>query len=173
MNRLISEVDFNFSKKQNMLEIDIPGYRKLELQHLVLDYNGTIACDGHLIEGVAGRLGLLAGKLKLHVLTADTFGKARSGLEGIPCELYVLPVKNQDTGKLEYVERLGPESTVCIGNGRNDRLMLEKAALGIAVVLEEGASVETIPAADELCSSIASVLALLTNPLRLIATLRS
>jgi hypothetical protein len=29
-----------------MIEIDIPGYKKLQLKNLVLDYNGTLACDG-------------------------------------------------------------------------------------------------------------------------------
>jgi soluble P-type ATPase len=39
-----------------MLEMNIPGYRTLVLSFLVLDYNGTIACDGRLIPGVRDRL---------------------------------------------------------------------------------------------------------------------
>ena len=39
-----------------MLEIDIPGYRVLRLEHLVLDYHGTLACDGGLLDGVRDRL---------------------------------------------------------------------------------------------------------------------
>ena len=35
-----------------MIAIDIPGYKKIELAHLVLDYNGTLAIDGKLIDGV-------------------------------------------------------------------------------------------------------------------------
>lgn len=34
-----------------MIEINIPGFGSLELDHLVLDYNGTMALDGQLIEG--------------------------------------------------------------------------------------------------------------------------
>ena len=62
---------------------------------------------------------------------------------------------------------------VCIGNGRNDRLMLKSAALGLAVVLAEGIAGETIPAADVISRSINDALDLLLNPLRLTATLRS
>jgi soluble P-type ATPase len=51
--------------------------------------------------------------------------------------------------------------------------MLKAAALGIAVVLEEGAAMETVMDADVVFTSINSALDLLTNPLRLIATLRS
>ena len=34
-----------------MITVNIPGYRKIELEHLVLDHNGTLACDGKLLEG--------------------------------------------------------------------------------------------------------------------------
>jgi soluble P-type ATPase len=156
-----------------MIEVNIPGFKTLKLKHLVLDHNGTLAVDGILVNGVKGALKALAEKLKIHVLTADTFGKARSQLEGIPCKLSILPLDNQDVGKLEYVKGLDSENTVCMGNGRNDKLMLQAAALGIAVILEEGVAVETLVAADVVCKDIISALELLTNPLRLTATLRS
>jgi soluble P-type ATPase len=156
-----------------VIEINIPGYRKLRLKHIVLDYNGTIACDGELIAGVKENLNALADKLQVHILTADTFGKARSGLEGIDCELSILAPDAQDIGKLEYVKGLGAEYAVCVGNGRNDQLMLKEAALGIAVILEEGTAVDTLFAADIVCTHIVSALELLRNPLRLTATLRS
>ena len=156
-----------------MLEIDIPGYRALRLQHLVLDYNGTLACDGTLLDGVRDRLHILAGTLHIHILTADTFGKARAQLVGVPCELSILPGEDQAQRKLEYVQRLGPETTVCVGNGRNDRLMLQEAGLGIAVVQTEGAAVQTVLAAHVLSPDILTALDLLTHPLRLVATLRS
>jgi soluble P-type ATPase len=156
-----------------MLAIDIPGYHTLRLEHLVLDYNGTLACDGELLGGVKERLCALSGTLQIHVLTGDTFGKVRGGLSGIPCELVVLPVEGQDRLKREYIRRLGPETTVCVGNGRNDRLMLEEAGLGIAVVQAEGAAVQTVLAAAVVTGDILSALDLLTHPLRLVATLRS
>jgi soluble P-type ATPase len=156
-----------------MLEIDIPGYRVLRLAHLVLDYNGTLACDGELLDGVRERLATLAGMLQLHILTADTFGKARAQLVDVPCDLSILPAEDQDRRKLEYIQRLGPETTVCVGNGRNDRLMLQEAGLGIVVVQAEGAAVQTVLAADVLAPDVLAALDLLTHPLRLVATLRS
>lgn len=156
-----------------MIKIAIPGHRELHLDHLVLDYNGTLACDGQLIPGVKESLNALADKLQIHIVTADTFGKAKSRLEGVSCKLSILPAGSQDTAKLEYVKGLGAELTACIGNGRNDRLMLKEAALGIAVVLEEGAAVEALASADVVCTRIVSALELFTNPLRLTATLRS
>ncbi len=156
-----------------MIEVEIPGYKRLQFKHLVLDYNGTLAVDGELLEGVKEALKSLAKTLQVHILTADTFGKVRSRIEGIPCELSILPLDNQDKGKLDYVKGLGAGHTVCVGNGRNDRLMVKEAALGIAVILGEGAAIETLVSADVVCTSILSALELLTHPLRLTATLRS
>ncbi|MFH1755277.1 MAG: ATPase P [Candidatus Latescibacterota bacterium] len=156
-----------------MIEINIPGRGLLRLQYLVLDYNGTLACGGELLHGVMERLEQLAQKLNIYVLTADTFGTAGAKLENAPCELIVLPEGQQDVRKHQYVQKLGDEVTVCIGNGLNDRLMIGHAALGIAVVLEEGAAADTLRAADVVCTDITSALDLLLFPQRLIATLRT
>ncbi|MDX9786558.1 MAG: ATPase P [Desulfobacterales bacterium] len=156
-----------------MIEIDIPGYKKLTLTHLVLDFNGTLACDGIMIPGVAERLNALSEKLKIVVLTADTFGKAAAELASVNCKLTILPLADQDKGKLAVVQQLGSEQTACIGNGRNDNLMLRAAGLGIAVILEEGVAQVTLASADVVCTGILSALDLLSHPLRLVATLRS
>lgn len=156
-----------------MIEISIPGHEDLALDHLVLDYNGTLAVDGKMIRGVAPLLTRLADQLQIHVLTADTFGRARAELEGLPCALVILPAGRQDAGKLSFVRRLGLDRTVCVGNGRNDRLMLDAAVLGIAVIQAEGAAQQTLLAADVVCPEILSALGLLLDPLRLVATLRS
>ena len=156
-----------------MLEISIPGYKDLRLEHLVLDYNGTLACDGELLDGVAEALAVLAEQLEVHVVTADTFGKVNERLADSPCKVVVLPLEEQDVAKRKYVEALGSDRVAAIGNGRNDRLMLKRAALGIAVVLEEGACSETLLAADVVAPGILAAFNLLRHPLRLTATLRS
>lgn len=156
-----------------MISVEIPDFGKLALHHLVLDYNGTLALDGKLLEEVTERLRILAGQLEIHVLTADTFGTVAANMQNIPCTVHVLARAEQDKGKLRYVEELGPEKTVSIGNGRNDRLMLKKSALGFAVVQGEGTAIEAILGADVVLPDISTALDLLINPLRLIATLRS
>lgn len=155
-----------------MIEIDIPGNNKFQFEHLVLDYNGTIAFDGALIAGVKECLAELSRKLTIHVITADTFGGVEKALRDIDCELAVIPLDRQDVAKLEFVEKIGCEKTVSMGNGANDRLMLKASALGVAIVAKEGAAFETLASADVVCTDIRSALSLLINPLRLIATLR-
>lgn len=156
-----------------MISLQIPGFGTLTLEHLVLDYNGTLAVDGELLPGVKDALNALATRLAVHVVTADTFGKAAGGLQGVDCRLTVLEQGRQDQAKADFVDRLGAARTVSIGNGRNDALMLAASALGIAVILAEGASMVSLNAADIVCTDIVAALELLMHPLRLTATLRS
>lgn len=156
-----------------MFSIQIPGFGTLSIDHLVLDYNGTLAVDGMLLAGVKDGLNTISEKLAIHVVTADTFGKAASGLNGVNCRLTVLEAGQQDQAKVDFVNRLGAVRTASIGNGRNDELMLAASALGIAVILGEGASLVSLNAADIVCTDILSALELFVHPLRLTATLRS
>jgi soluble P-type ATPase len=156
-----------------MLEIQIPDFGELRLEHLVLDYNGTLACDGELEPGVLQNLQALQQKLQVHIVTADTFGKVRASFAGTPFKVTVLSPDDQAGSKQAYVRELGATSCVCMGNGRNDRLMLAEAGLGVAVMLKEGLSREAMLAADVSVTGIVPALELLQNPLRLTATLRS
>lgn len=156
-----------------MLEIDLPNFKKLELNHLVMDYNGTLAFDGELISGVKEILQELYQHLHIHIITADTFDKVKSTFPQDPYTVKVLPRDNQAQEKLNYIRELYTQNCVCIGNGRNDLLMLQESELSIAVILDEGLSVETLQHADIVMNGILPALNLLKNPLRLKATLRS
>jgi P-type E1-E2 ATPase len=156
-----------------MIDISIPGQRKLNLKYMVLDFNGTIAHNGELIDGVKNCLIELSKKIEIHVVTADTFGNVRTCLAKIPCNIHLLSETNQDRQKMEYVRGVGSDSTVCIGNGRNDYLMIKEASLGIAVILGEGAFSGVLFEADVVCTSIVMALELLLYPRRLQATLRN
>jgi len=48
-----------------MLVMDIPGRETLRLVHLVLDYNGTLACDGEIKNGVLEQLEQLIDSIDL------------------------------------------------------------------------------------------------------------
>ena len=156
-----------------MIPLHIPGFRDLSLDHLVLDFNGTLAEDGVLISGVRPLVAGLTGALQVHVVTADTFGRAAEQLAGLPVRLTVLPAGDQAEAKLRYVQELDVDRVAAIGNGRNDRMMLEAAALGIAVIQREGGAFVAIAAADVVVTSILDALELLGHPKRLVATLRS
>lgn len=141
----------------------------ITVANVVLDFTGTLSLDGALLPGVAERLRALAKHVRIIVMTADTFGTARIALAGLPVTVTIVTT-GQD--KAALVDQLGASSVVAIGNGVNDIAMVERAALGIAVIGPEGASGELLRAADVVVCDILDALDLLANPLRLKATLR-
>jgi len=155
-----------------MLEIDIPGFGLVRLEHLVSDFTGTLSVDGILLPKVEARLNKLSESMKIHILTADTFGKAQAALKDVKCEMQILTGENHDVQKEEYMNKLSTESVVALGNGKNDRKMLKAAKLGIAVTEGEGCAVDAIMAADIHVRSAVDGLDLLLNTKRLKATLR-
>jgi len=155
-----------------MIEIDIPGFGFVKLEHLVSDFTGTLSVDGRLLPGVGDQLNEIAKFMKVHILTADTFGKAREELEGIDCEIHIFTGEDHDVQKEEYVKKLAADKVVAFGNGNNDRKMLKAACLGIAVSQGEGCATDAIMAADIHVTSAKAGLDLLLNAKRLKATLR-
>ena len=155
-----------------MIHIYIPGVGKKQIAHVVFDYNGTLAQDGVLIFGVKEGIKAFSDNVAFHVITADTFGFVKKELSGIDCSITIIPEKNQAESKLEFIQRLGPDQTLCVGNGANDRLMLEKAAIGIAVLQDEGMAVSSLLAADLVVKNILDVFGFFRTPDRLTATLR-
>lgn len=149
--------------------MDLPVGR-VHFTRLVLDFTGTLSLDGELIPGVRERLEELAKDLTVVVLTADTFGKARDTLEGLPLEVQII---RDGTHKAEVLSTMDPENAIAIGNGRNDIPMMDVAGLGIAVLGPEGAPGGLLAAADLVTRDINDALDLVANPLRLKATLRN
>ena len=154
------------------MDINIPGFGLVSLKHAVCDFNGTLAHEGNLLPGVEESL-LKIGKLvKIHILTADTFGKVRTEIKNIPCELVILKQGKEDFQKGEYVESLGAKNVISYGNGNNDLLMLEAARIGVAVIEAEGCATKIFSTADIVVRNILEGLALLFNRDKLKATLR-
>jgi soluble P-type ATPase len=155
-----------------MIQIDIPGKACFRIRHVVFDYNGTIARDGQLISGVKQGIQRFSDRLNFHVLTADTFGSVQKQLQDVNAVLTVISKDHQDRKKLDYLKALGPDQTLCAGNGRNDALMLKEACIGIAVLGDEGVSSACFSASDLMVKDILDVFDLLKTPERIIATLR-
>ncbi len=155
-----------------MIELTIPGRGTLRLAHAVLDVNGTIAKDGRLLEKVAKPLAGLRDRLTIHLLTADTYGKQDNIDLMLGMRATRLKPGNEGPQKADFVRQLGAETVVAIGQGANDADMLEAAAVGIAVLGDEGLAVATLVKADIVAANIFDALNLLEYPTRLVATLR-
>lgn len=156
-----------------MLDIEIPGRGKLQIKNIVLDVNGTVCIDGHLVDELPSLAALLrkAWDIDLYLITAATRGIPEKEAERLGAEIEV--VSGDEAGaKQEFVKKLGSSNTAAIGNGSNDVLMLKEAAVGVAVVQKEGASAEAILSADVVVTNIVDAFELFLHPDRLKATLR-
>ncbi len=144
----------------------------IEIKNIVCDYNGTIAKDGIVLEQIREFFGQLSKSYKIFVITADTFGSVQAQLEGFGVEIKILSSNDHTKEKSDFIQELGEKNVVAIGNGNNDALMLKKAAIGIAILGDEGCSKEALMSADIICKSIIEAFELILQPKRFIATLR-
>lgn len=155
-----------------MIELNIPGWGALQIDHLVCDVNGTLAVDGVLPAGVPEAIQRLRDRLTLHLITANTHGSQ----DTIDRQLSVLATRLQPGDeaqqKAQYVQQLGADRVIAIGQGANDALMLREAGLGICVLSPEGLYPPTMMAADLVVADILTAFELLEKPQRIVASLR-
>ncbi len=155
-----------------MIVIEIPGREPLRIDHVVLDYNGTVAADGMLLEGVGERINRLKEQVCVYVLTADTYGTVTRQCEPLGVTVRTFPREGAAGCKEEIVKGL-EGGVACLGNGFNDIQMFDAARLSIAVLEQEGMCAALLGHASVLVNSIQDGLDLLLKPDRLRATLRS
>ncbi len=155
-----------------MLKITIPGRGILNIQHVVFDFNGTLATDGKIHPSLKPLFSQLKEIAEIYVLSADTYGSVEEECGDLDIRVDVLSSKSGTVEKKEFVQKLGAESTVCIGNGVNDAGMFEVSALSIIIMGEEGCAVKALTKADIVVKNSEDALNLLLNPKRITATLR-
>lgn len=157
-----------------MIIHDIPGSKRYEFSVLLLDFNGTLAAGGRLIEGVYGRLEKLTESIEVRVLTADTYGGVEEALAGLDLSLVIIPKEEQTLAKRKVVQGLQVQGkeVLALGNGSNDADMLAQADLSIGVMESEGLSIKALLKADIVCRSIEEALDLVTNHKAMTATRR-
>jgi soluble P-type ATPase len=155
-----------------MIHIDIPGWGNMDIENILLDLNGTLATDGKIPWEVKEKINSLSHKAKIYIITADTQGTASEESSDMDVELLKVSEEESTEVKLRVLEPLDPTRTVAIGNGNNDQLILKEAAIGIAVLGDEGMSVSAMQNADLVVKNVSDALDLFLKPKRLTATLR-
>lgn len=155
-----------------MISVSVPGWGDLDIEYLVVDYNGTCAFDGKIKENVKEMLDKISRYIKVFIITSDTYGNIDT--EGNTIGFSIIKVGKEGSGaeKAKIIRELGPEKIVAIGNGSNDVLMLKEAALGIGVIGEEGCSKDILREADFVVKNVTDALSSLLHPERIVATLR-
>jgi len=162
-----------------MLTVVVPGRETLVLEHLVSDFNGTLAADGKLQDGVVERLVQISTILTIHILTADSYGTAEQSARVLQAACVAANVASPHWERVEigsdkerYLQSLGREHVVALGNGGNDEAMFRVAALSICILGHEGAYMQSMLAAHLAITSPIDALDTLLHPKRLTSSLR-
>ena len=155
-----------------MIEYIIPGRENLIIENVCLDYNGTIAYEGELIDGVKQKIIELKNHVNVYILTADTYGTVEKQCEGLGVTVRKFDRAEAALCKEEIIKSLG-KNTAAIGNGFNDIQMFDNAVLSIAVIEKEGLYAKLINHADIVSTSIIDAIDIILNKNKMKAVLRN
>jgi len=155
-----------------MIFIERPGQGNLEIEFILIDFEGTLALDRRVHPKAKDKINLLSKRAKIYILTKEEKEHAEEVLRKVKAEIIYLTEGESSQKKLDLLRQLGANRTVAIGNGADDVPMIEEAGLGICVLGKEGTFSEAIKKADVVFMNILDALDFLLKPLRQKATLR-
>ena len=156
-----------------MIFIQRPGQEPLEIEFILVDFEGTLASDRRVHPKAKDKLNLLSKRTKIYILTKTEKEVTDEALKRVKAEIFYVTEGEASQRKLDFLRQLGASRVVAVGNGVDDAPMLEEAALGICITGREGTSVEAMKRADLIVSNILDAFDFLLKPLRQKATLGS
>lgn len=154
-----------------MITIQRPGQEPLEIDFILIDFEGTLASDRRVHPKAKDKINLLSKRTKIYILTKEEKERVEGVLKKVKAEITYLTEGESSQKKLDLLRQLGAGRTVAIGNGVDDGLMIGEAGLGLCVVGKEGASSEAVKNADIVFTDILDALDFLLKPPRQRATL--
>jgi soluble P-type ATPase len=154
-----------------MILIQRPGQDPIEIESLLVDFEGTLASDGRVPPKAKDKINLLSKRLRIFIFARGEREKVEETLKKVKGEIIHITEGEAVQRKTNLLREVGPIRSVAIGNGKDDMEMIEEAGFGICVVGKEGAFGETVKKADLVVLNILDALDFLLKPLRQKATL--
>jgi soluble P-type ATPase len=154
-----------------MIRIERPGREPLEIEFILIDFEGTLAQDQRIHPKAKDKINLLSKRAKVYVLAKGEKEFLNEAFRKVNVEPFYSKKGETSQQKLDLLRQLGADKTIAIGNGEDDAQLLEEACFGVCVAGREGASGEAIRKADLVVSNIIDALDFLLKPLRQKTTL--
>ncbi len=154
-----------------MILIERPGLTPLEIEFVLVDFDGTLAIDRRVHPKAKDKINLLSKRTDLYVLTTQKKELIEERLRKVKAEFVYFTEGDSSRRKLDLLRQLGPTRCVAIGNGMDDAAMIEEAGIGICVIGKEGSSGEAVKNADLVFTDILDAFDFLLKPLLQKATL--
>jgi len=144
--------------------------KKIELDSIALDLNGTLAVGGLIKETTKQRISLLKKKgFDFFLISGDARGNASKIAEELGINLFI--AKNSRE-KLTAVKKIPSKNIIAIGNARIDLGMFKKAKLKIITLQAEGIHTSIILKADIIVPNINDALDLFIDEKRFLSTMK-
>ncbi len=152
---------------------EIPNFGKCEIHNILLDLNGTLTQFGNYSTGLKYLIQEMKKFFEIYVISANTRGTLDQIAEELGIKAIHIPKsKSEKESKLTSLRVLNPEQTIAVGNGNNDIEIITQSKIGIAVLGNEGASIQSLISSDLVVPSISDAFKILLDEKALIATLR-
>jgi soluble P-type ATPase len=149
-----------------MIILQRPGRTPLEVEFILLNFEGTLGTDRRIHPKAKDKLNLLSKRTNIYILTKGEQEAIRETLKKVKAEVVYFKEGEVSQGKLDLLRQLGAAKSVAIGNGVDDVPMIEEAGLGICIIDVEGASGEAIKKADVVFTNILDALDFFLKPMR-------
>jgi soluble P-type ATPase len=154
-----------------MITLQRPGQEPLEIDFILLDFEGTLASGRRVHPKAKDKINLLSKRTKIYILTKGEKQGVEEVLKKVKAEIIYLMEGECSQKKLDLLRQLGALRTVAIGNGVDDAPMIEEAGFGICIMGKEGTFSDVMEKADVVFTDILDALDFLLKPLRQKATL--
>jgi soluble P-type ATPase len=149
-----------------MILLQRPGQEPLEIECIVLNFEGALATDQRVHPKAKDKINLLSKRARIFVFTTGEKERVSAVLRNVKAEVIYLKEGDASRGKLDFLQQLGPHRAAAIGSGINDVEMIEHSSLGIGVMSREGTFAEVLGKADLVFLTILDALDFLLKPLR-------
>lgn len=149
-----------------MIILQRPGQSPLDIEFVLLNFEGTLATDRRVHPKAKDKLNLLSKRCKIYILAKGEQEAIWAVLKKVKAELVYLTEGQVSQGKLDLLRQVGAARTVAIGNGVDDVAMIEEAGLGICIIGVQGTSAQAIRKADVVFTDILYALDFLLKPMR-------
>src|SRR4030043_51547 len=120
-----------------MISIERPGQGNLEIEFILVDFEGTLASDRRVHPKAIDKINLLSKRTKIYILTKQEKTLVEESLKKVKEEIVDLKEGEASQQKLDLLRQLGATRTVAIGNGTDDAPMIEEAVFGTCVMGKE------------------------------------
>lgn len=154
-----------------MISIERPGQAHLEIDFILIDFEGTLGIDRRVHPKAKDKINLLSKRTNIYVLTTQNKELIEERLRKVKAEIIYLAEGDSSRRKLDLLRQLGPTRCAAIGNGLDDADLILEAGIGICVIGREGSSGQAVKNADLVFMDILDALEFLLKPLRQKATL--